>query len=94
MSDVPPDPEIEVGEFLHAPWYFLKDTKGEKSLTTTLVIVSFFLTSMAYVLSIVEHIGPVAIRPFDIGACGVFFGPILALYFGRKHTDANAGATK
>lgn len=72
------------------PWYFFSDTAGAKSLTVTLVMVSFFLTSLAYVLSIVEKIGPVVIRPFDIGACGVFFGPILALYFGRKATDAKA----
>ncbi len=91
MSDVPPDPDpiVEIGS-LKAPWFYIRDTKGEGSLTVTLVMVSFLLTSLAYVLSIVEKIGPVTIRPFYVGACGVFFAPILALYFGRKHTDANA----
>ena len=69
-------------------WLWIRDSKGFGSVTVTFVTVAFFVTSLAYVLSIVERIGPVAIRPFDVGACSAYFIPILTLYFGRKFTEA------
>jgi hypothetical protein len=70
------------------PWYWFKDTKGTGSVTVTLVLVSFWVTTIAYVFSIFEKIGPMQIRPFDVGASSSYFLPILTLYFGRKFTDA------
>lgn len=69
-------------------WYWIRDAAGYKSVTTTLVFVSFWVTTIAYVLSMFDKIGPVTIRQFDVGACASFFTPILALYFSRKYTDA------
>jgi hypothetical protein len=69
-------------------WLWVKDARGYGSVTTTLVLVSFVVTTVAYVLSIVDKVGSVSIRPFDVAACSSYFGPILALYFGRKFTDA------
>lgn len=78
------DPQAEV----RPSWYWIKDSRGYGSVTTTLVFVSFWITTLAYVLSLFEKIGSVSIRPFDVGACASYFTPILALYFGRKATDA------
>ena len=69
-------------------WYWIKDTKGHGSVTVTMVFVSFWITTLAYVLSMFEKIGPLPVRPFDVAACGSYFLPILTLYFGRKFTDA------
>lgn len=69
-------------------WYWIKDTKGYGSVTVTMVFVSFWITTLAYVFSIFEKLGPLQIRPFDVSACSSYFLPILTLYFGRKFTDA------
>jgi hypothetical protein len=69
-------------------WYWVKDTKGYGSVTVTMVFVSFWITTLAYVFSIFEKIGPLQIRPFDVAACSSYFLPILTLYFGRKFTDS------
>lgn len=69
-------------------WYWIKDSKGYGSVTVTMVFISFWVTTFAYIASIVDKVGPVSVRPFDIGACSAYFIPILTLYFGRKFTDA------
>jgi hypothetical protein len=68
---------------------YIKDSDGKPSLSATLVLVTFGATLTAYLLSIVEHIGPVSIRPFDVAACSSFFIPVLTLYFGRRATSAS-----
>ena len=72
-------------------WYWVKDTKGEGSVTVTLVFVAFWVTTLAFVLSIFEKIGPVQIRQFDVAACSSYLIPLLTLYFGRKFTEAKFG---
>ena len=72
-------------------WLWIRDTKGYGSVTVTFVTIAFFVTTLAYTLSIVEAIGPVQIRPFDVAACSAYFIPILTLYFGRKWTEAKHG---
>lgn len=72
-------------------WYWIKDSKGYGSVTVTFTTVAFWVTTVAYILSMVEKIGPVAIRPFDVAACSAYFIPILTLYFGRKWTEAKMG---
>jgi len=69
-------------------WYWIKDAKGYGSVTATMVFVSFWVTTLVYVLSLFEKLGPVTVRPFDVAACSTYFIPILTLYFGRKFTDA------
>ena len=69
-------------------WYWIKDTKGYGSVTVTMVFVAFWVTTIAYVASIVEKVGGISIRSFDVAACSAYFIPILTLYFGRKFTDA------
>lgn len=69
-------------------WMWIRDSKGYGSVTVTFVTVAFWVTTLAYVLSMFERIGPVAIRPFDVAACSSYYIPILTLYFGRKFTEA------
>jgi len=69
-------------------WIWMKDSTGAASATVTLVAISFFVTTCAYILSFFEKIGPLTIRPFDVSATSVYFVPILSLYFGRKYTSA------
>lgn len=74
---------------------WLRDSRGYGSVTLTILMVSFFVTTTAYVLSIIEHIGSLSIRPFDVSACAGYFIPILTLYATRKFTEAkfSAGAS-
>ena len=73
-------------------WYWVKDAKGHGSVTVTLILISFWVTTIAYILSLFEKLGSLPIRPFDVAACSTYFIPILTLYFGRKFTDAKFGA--
>ena len=86
---VDPGPVADPTE-VKASWFWIKDTNGNGSVSTTLVTVAFLITSVAYVMSIVDHIGSVSFRPFDVGACAAYFTPICALYFGRHFVDSNA----
>lgn len=67
---------------------WLRDASGEQSVTVTLIAVAFFVTTIAYVLSIFGNIDGMQIRAFDVGACAAYLSPILALYGARKFTDA------
>ena len=88
-----PDPENDGDPSTVKPaWYWVKDSKGYGSVTVTFTVIAFWVTTLAYVLSIVDHIGPVNIRPFDVAACSSYFLPILCLYFGRKATEAKYNA--
>jgi len=74
-------------------WYWIKDSKGYGSVTVTFTTVAFWVTTCAYIMSMVEKVGPVSIRPFDVAACSAYFIPILTLYFGRKFTEAKFNPT-
>ena len=78
----------------NAPWFYIRDSAGHKSVTVTLMMVSFFVTTVAYVLSLFSKIGPISIRPFDVAACSVYLVPITSLYFGRKWSDGANGITQ
>jgi hypothetical protein len=88
-NNLPPAP-ADVTEVKDS-WLWIKDSKGYGSVTVTFMTVAFWVTTLAYILSIVDHIGPVQIRPFDVAACSAYFIPILTLYFGRKWTEAKMG---
>lgn len=68
-------------------FFFLKNSKGESSVSLTMVFWAFMLTSILYILNAFESLGPIKLRPFDVGATGVYFSSVCALYFGRKFTD-------
>jgi hypothetical protein len=76
------------------PFFWIRDASGHRSVSVTLLVVSFFVTTLAFVLSIFNKIGPVEIRPFDVAACSTYMVPILTLYFSRRWTDAKHGITQ
>jgi len=67
---------------------WMRDSTGKRSATITIVWISFIVTTLAYLASIFDVVGPVKFRTFDIGACSTYFIPILSLYFGRRYTKA------
>lgn len=77
-----------------APWFLINNTKGEPSMSATFATVAFFTTTFAYVASMFETIGPLTVRPFDVGACSSYLIPILTLYFGRRWTEAKSESGK
>lgn len=81
----------EVPEKPAPSWIWFKDTAGYPSVTVTFATVAFWVTTLAFLLSIVEKVGPLEVRPFDVAACGSYLIPILSLYFGRRWTDAKFG---
>ena len=70
------------------PWYILRDSRGHGSVTVTLMFVSFWVTTLAYIASLVHKIGDVEFREFDPAAVSAYLIPILTLYFGRRWTDS------
>lgn len=65
-------------------WIWIRDTNGRPSMSATFASVAFWVTTIAYVLSIFESVGPLKFRAFDVGACGAYLVPILTLYFSRR----------
>lgn len=65
----------------------LKNSGGKKSVSFTFAVAAFTATTLWLVLSIVHQIGPVEFRAFDGAAAMAYLGPILALYWGRRHDD-------
>ena len=70
------------------PWYILRDSRGQGSVTVTLMLVSFWVTTVAYFLSLIGKMGNVEFREFDPAAASAYLIPILTLYFGRRWTDS------
>lgn len=63
-------------------------TNGKPSMSATFATVAFVTTTLVYVASVFEKLGPLTIRPFDPAVCAAYLTPILALYFGRRQTEA------
>ena len=72
-------------------WFFIRNSAGEASVSVTLLVISFVVTTILYVASALGKIGPVTLRPFDVGATSVYFIPIISLYLGRRFTDKKFG---
>ena len=77
-----------------AGWMWMRDTAGYPSVSVTFAAVSFWVTTLAFVLSLVEGIGPIKFRTFDVAACSAYLVPFVSLYFGRRWTDAKYNVTK
>lgn len=84
MADVPESDNDKVQD----SWLWIRGSNGQGSVSLTFATVAFVVTTLAYVLSIAEKVGPFDIRAFDVGACAAYAGPIFALYFGRRWTEA------
>jgi len=69
---------------------WIRGTDGKPSMSATFATISFVTTTLMYVASMFEKIGPMSIRPFDPAVCAAYLMPTLMLYFGRRATDAKA----
>lgn len=63
---------------------------GKPTISGTFATVAFVTTTLVYIASIFEKIGPVTIRNFDPTACAAYLTPVLALYFGRRRDDSKS----
>jgi len=82
-------PEDVIGKAIPIPpkWW-IRNSHGYGSVTLTLLVIAFAVTTISYILSMFEKLGPVSFRQFDVGACSAYFVPLCTLYFARKHTQA------
>lgn len=73
--------------------FWINGNDGKPSMSATFAAASFVVTTLIYIASAFEKIGPVTIRPFDAAACSSYLIPCLGLYFGRRWTDASSSST-
>lgn len=76
------------------PWWWMRNDKGKQSVSVTFSTVSFIVTTIIYMCSAFEKIGPVSFKSFDVSAAMTYFIPALSLYFGRRLTDAKYNLSK
>lgn len=69
---------------------YLKNSNGEKSLSATMVIVTFIVCMGWMIVGVFEEPFGVKVRPFSETAALAMLGTTCALYFGRKKTDLEA----
>ena len=74
---------------LKKAWYWVKKADGTPSASATFAFVAFWVTTVAYILSLFEKVGPITVRPFDAVASGAYLTPVLMLYFGRRYTESS-----
>ena len=65
----------------------LTNHTGKKSITLTMMVITFAVCMLWMVASIVMKIGHLEIRPFDAISAGTMFFGTASLYFGRRYTD-------
>jgi hypothetical protein len=70
-----------------SPWYWIKNSSGKSSASVTFAFVSFWATTLLYILSSVKSCGEIEFREFDSTSVGAYLIPILTLYFGRRWTE-------
>ncbi len=87
------DPNNDPTE-LTPTWYWIKDSNGNGSIMATLTFVSFWITTIAYVLAIFDKIGPISIRPFDVSACAAYFIPVMTAFVGKHMIDSKNSGQK
>jgi hypothetical protein len=76
-----------------AQWYLLKDSDGKKSVSYTMVLITFFVLTLWLSLSMFNKILNLEIREFDASGASLWFAPIATLYFGRRWTQAKSGSS-
>lgn len=77
-----------------ASWMWLKDSNGYPSISVTIATVAFWTTTLVFIASCVQKLGPLEFRAFDPAAASGYLVPCLSLYFARRWTDAKFGVSK
>lgn len=67
--------------------FWIKNTKGEKSASLTLVVVAFSVIMLHMIASIFVNPFGIAITPFQAAEAMLVLTPLLGLYWGRRNTD-------
>lgn len=80
--------ETLTAEKPEASWIWMKNSKGQPSASITFATIAFWVTTIAYIGSIFQKVGPIEFRSFDVAACSAYLVPVLGLYFGRRFVDA------
>jgi hypothetical protein len=70
----------------------LKGSDGQESVSFTMLIISFAVITLWLIVSVIEGVGNVVIRPFDASTAMAYFTPMAMLYFSRKTWTQNAAA--
>lgn len=73
--------------------YWVKNTKGEKSASLTMVIVAFIAIMFWMVLSVFVKPFGLEVMPFDASGAMMVLSPLLGLYWGRRNTDVQEAKT-
>lgn len=68
--------------------HWIRNTKNEPSASLTLVVVCFTVVMLHMVTSIFINPFGIAIAPFKAAEAMIILGPLLGLYFGRRHTES------
>lgn len=75
-----------------AAWWWLKNTKNKPDAALTMLVVAFLIVTGTYALSVVGEltIGTVhlVMNAFTTDYATTVMAPLMALYFGRRYTDA------
>ena len=71
----------------------LKNADGKPSSSFTMMIISFSVVTLWVLLSIIENIGPLKIRPFAGADAMLYLAPILSLYWGRKQQELTVSSS-
>ncbi len=74
--------------------FMLKNSDGKKSFSFTMVAIGFSIVSLWLLVSIVAKIGHVDIRAFSGSEASLYLAPLLALYYGRRNTEAASKDSK
>lgn len=69
---------------------WIKNTKGEKSASLTLVMVAFVIVMFWMVVSIFINPFGFEVMPFDASEAMMVLTPLLGLYWGRRNTDVKS----
>lgn len=67
--------------------HWIKNTQGKPSASLTFVTVTFAIVMLHMLVSIFVNPFGLAINPFNASEAMIVLSPLLALYFGRRHTD-------
>lgn len=65
-------------------WYLLKDTDGKKSVSYTMLVVTFCVCTLWLCFSMFESVFHLNVREFDASGASMWFAPIATLYFSRR----------
>jgi hypothetical protein len=68
--------------------FWIKNSSGERAASLTLVVSAFSVGMCHMIASIFVNPFGVAITEFSASEAMMILGPLLGLYFGRRHTSS------